>query len=283
MPRNFFVLLQEQWNAGKFVCVGLDTDINRIPTSVPGGNQWEKIVNFNEKIIMATHDLVCAYKLNSAFYEAIGAPGLFALHETVQRIHRVNAEIPVIDDAKRGDIGNTNNGYIRSIFDYYGFDAVTVNPYVGAEEGIQSFLDQKDKGIIILVRTSNKGAKEIQDLYVQVDGRAQRLYEVIARKAAENWNANGNCCVVVGATYPEEFRQTRSIIGDIPVLVPGIGAQGGDLEATVKAGLNSKKQGMIINSSRGIIFASSGPDYAEAARRETQKLHDAISQVLATI
>ena len=212
---------------------------------------------FNQKIIDQTHDLVCAYKPNFAFYEAQGIDGWQDLKKTIDYLKTKHSEIPVIADAKRGDIGNTNQAYAKAIFDDLKFDAVTVNPYVG-REGLQPFLDQKDKGIIILCKTSNPGSGEFQDL----------VWQKVAENVVRDWNKNHNCLLVVGATYPEELAQVRKIVGDMTLLVPGIGAQGGEVEATVKAGLNSKKAGIIINSSRGIIFADN-PGLAAKTLRDT--------------
>jgi orotidine-5'-phosphate decarboxylase len=162
---------------------------------------------------------------------------------------------------------------MKAAFDYLGVDAITVHPYLGAE-ALRPFLDRADKGIIVLCRTSNPGAREFQDL--EVGGKP--LYKVVARQVAERWNEHGNCAVVVGATYPDELAEIRSIIGDMPILIPGIGAQGGDVEKTVKAGKSADGTGMIINSSRGVIFASSGEDFAEAARTEVERLNGLINQ-----
>ena len=239
------------------VCVGLDTDISKIKE-----NQFL----FNKTIIEATHDLVCSYKLNTAFYESIGHEGIKALKDSCDYLIKKYPDIPIIIDAKRADIGNTNKGYVQFVFTYLGADAVTVHPYLG-EEAIRPFLDCKDKGIIILCRTSNPGAGEFQDL----EAGNIPLYKIVAKNVASKWNSNKNCMLVVGATYPNELREVRKIVGDMTLLVPGIGAQGGDLEATLKAGLNSKKQGLIINSSRGIIFAENPRDEAMKLRNNINK------------
>ena len=239
------------------LCVGLDSDIYKIK-----GNQ----LSFNKKIIEATHDLVCSYKLNTAFYESIGHEGVNTLKDTCDYLVEKYPEIPIIIDAKRADIGNTNKGYVQFVFTYLGADAVTVHPYLG-EEAIRPFLDEKEKGIIILCRTSNKGAGEFQDLKA---GNVP-LYKIVAKNVSNKWNVNKNCMLVVGATYPDELKEVRKIVGDMTLLVPGIGAQGGDLEATLKAGLNSKKQGLIINSSRGIIFAKNPRDEAMKLRNEINR------------
>lgn len=282
--RNFRQMLEAKWSEGKFVCVGLDSEDEKIPLSVRQASVANTIVEFNRAIVKATKDLVCAYKPNIAFYEAHGNEGIAALHRTIVDIHYLAPDIPVILDAKRADIGNTNNGYVKMAFASLGVDAITVHPYLG-QEALQPFLEQKDKGIIVLCRTSNPGAGEFQDLRVRYklspsDSNTGHmpLYQYVAKQVAEHWNKNGNCALVVGATAPEELREVRSIVGDIPILIPGIGAQGGDVEKTISAGKDSRGWGMIINSSRGIIFASNGEDFADAARRETMKLHDLINQ-----
>ncbi len=289
--RHFMELLGTQHAKGNFVCVGLDSEFGRIPKSAhTRGHEVDvtianTIVEFNRRIVEATHDIVCSYKPNIAFYEAHGAEGLAALHRTITDIRNIAPDVPVILDAKRGDIGNTNNGYVQMAFDYLNVDAITVPPYLGGES-LQPFLARPEKGIIVLCRTSNLGAGEFQDLevsaYWENTAHPMKLYEYIALRVSNDWNENGNCGLVVGATYPEELASVRRIVGDMPILIPGIGAQGGDLEKTVQAGKNTRSQGMIINSSRGIIFASNGPDFAEAARRETLKLHEAITQCLSS-
>lgn len=274
--RNFRELLEAKWDEKKFVCVGLDSDLEKIPEAARKGSTRETIVAFNRAIVDATKDLVCAYKPNSAFYEARGDAGWAALRETTQYILEQAPGVPVILDAKRADIGNTNKGYVDSFFTYLQMDAVTVHPYLGGE-ALEPFLEQKDKGIIVLCRTSNKGAGEMQDL--DVDG--EPLYKRVARLVAEQWNTNGNCGVVAGATYPEELKDIRAIVGeDMPILIPGIGAQGGDLEKAVEAGKNAEGKGMMINVSRSVIFASKEEDFAERAREQTQKLHGTIGKVL---
>ncbi len=231
------------------LCVGLDSDGRKLPKHLK--NEKYPQFTFNKAIINATHDLVCAYKPNSAFYEARGADGIAELKMTCDYLHRCDLQIPIILDAKRGDIGSTNEDYIDYAFDYLGADAITLHPYLG-REALQSFLDRKDKGCIILCKTSNPGAGEIQDLKI---GR-KPLYQVIAEKVTNEWNVNGNCMLVVGAPYPDELEIVRRIVGDMTLLVPGIGTQGGDIEKTLKAGLNSKNSGMIINVSRAIVFAN---------------------------
>lgn len=270
MDRNYRELLEAQWEAGKFLCVGLDTDFEKMPEHLKG-SLGESIVNFNRAIIDATKDIVGAYKPNTAFYEAYGDVGVDALKQTVSYILEQAPEIPVILDAKRADIGNTNNGYVHFAFDHIQADAITVHPYLGSE-ALEPFLAREEKGVIVLCRTSNLGAGEVQDLIV--DG--QPLYISVAQCVAKKWNARGNCSVVVGATYPEELKKVRAEIGDMPILIPGIGAQGGDIEKTVLAGRDSRGAGMVIAASRAVIYASSGADFADAARRSAQELDSAI-------
>lgn len=276
--RHFKKLLEEQWSRNNFVCVGLDSDPNKIPscaqlrTTEGELDIIKTITRFNRAIVEATKDLVCAYKPNSAFYEAYGSLGMEALQQTIADIHAIAPAVPVILDAKRADIGNTNNGYETSAFDFLKADAITLHPYLGGK-ALAPFLDRKEKGIIILCRTSNPDSGEIQNLLVE----GEPLYRIVARRVSSDWNKNENCSLVVGATYPEELADVRSLVGNMPFLIPGIGAQGGDLEATVRAAKNQESTGMIINSSRGIIFASQEKDFAEAARRETEKLRVAIN------
>ncbi len=252
------------------VCGGLDSDWEKLPEVVKKEDYPQ--FAFNKAIVDATHDLVCAYKPNSAFYEYLGSEGIRQLKLTCDYIREFYPGIPIILDAKRADIESTNKGYVSYAFDYLGVDAITLNPYLG-KEALQPFLDCKNKGCIILCKTSNYGA-EFQML--EFDG--EPLYKIVARKVVEEWNTNNNCLLVVGATFPQELAGVRKIAGDITLLIPGIGVQGADLGKTVVAGLNSKKAGMIINSSRSIIFASDGNDFAEKAREEAQKLRKTINQ-----
>ncbi len=270
---EFIQKLKKKWNEGKFVCIGLDPVLDKLP-EITKGNFFE----FNKAIIDETHDLVACYKPNAAFYEAKGAVGIGELQQTCEYISQKYSDIPIILDAKRGDIGSTNEGYVKFIFDYLKADAVTLNPYLG-KEALQPFLSMKEKGMVILCKTSNPGSGEFQDL--QVNGMP--LCQIIAQKVISEWNENGNICFVVGGTYPEEFKIIRKIVGDIPILIPGIGAQGGDLEKTIINGKDSKNRGMIISSSRGIIFASESDDFADKARSETQKLSDEIKKYLSKV
>src|SRR6266568_1041273 len=273
---TFISKLEHCWQQGNFVCVGLDSDYEQLPVGVQRSTSIEEAVFvFNREIIDATHDLVCAYKPNAACYEAQGEAGLRALMRTVYYIREMYPTIPVILDAKRADIGSTNVGYVGAAFDRLGVDAITVHPYLG-KEALAPFLACKEKGIIVLAKTSNPGSGEFQDMLV---GEARDpLYQVVARHVAQSWNENGNCGVVVGATYPAELQKVRAIVGDLPILIPGIGVQGGEIAATVRAGRDSRGWGMIINSSRGIIFASHESDFAQAARTATEWLRTEINR-----
>ncbi len=280
MNRNFRDMFDAQWTSGKIVSVGLDSEFDKIPRSARRGSVSDTIFFFNASIVDATKDLVCAYKPNIALYSGLGAEAMQALKETISYIHASAPLVPVILDSKRADIGNTNLGYVREAFGFLDADAITVNPYFGAE-ALRPFLDQKNKGVFVLCCTSNLGSNEFQGLDVcgdTVPGCYMPFYKYVAHRVANYWDKNGNCGLVVGATYPEELREVRRMALDMPILIPGIGAQGGDVEKTVTAGRGGPRQQMIINASRSIIFASNGPDFAEAARRETEKLHNLINQ-----
>ena len=252
-------------NTNSLVCVGLDSDVEKLPAGVDQ-------LAFNKAIVDATHDLVCAYKPNTAFYEAQGAEGIQVLKDTCDYIRSVAPEVLIILDAKRADIGNTNAGYVQFAYDYLGADAITLHPYLGSE-ALEPFLKRGDKGAIILCRTSNPGSGEFQDR--PIDGH--KLYEHVAKMVANDWNGQQNCMLVVGATYPEEAARVRALVGDdVWFLVPGVGAQGGSVEATMNAAQNSHGDGLIISSSRDILFASSGSDFAEAARAKAETLRSEI-------
>lgn len=262
-------LLAAHFAGGRHLVVGLDTDPERIPEAVaPGAAAAERVVEFNRRIVEATADLACAYKPNAAFYEALGGDGFRALAETVAAIRRDAPGAAVILDAKRADIGSTNAGYVAAAFDQLGADAVTVHPYLGGE-ALAPFLERAEKLIFVLARTSNPGAGEFQDLIA--DGVP--LYRHVARAVAGSWNAAGNCGLVVGATYPEEMRAVREdVAAEMPILIPGAGAQGGDVAAVVAANRDAGSNAFLINSSRSILYASSGEDFAEAARAEARAL-----------
>ena len=250
------------------LCVGLDPDPERMPKNIG-------VFEFNQVIIEATSDLVCAYKLNFAFYEALGE-GLDVLERTIKYIPD---DIPVIGDAKRGDIGNTAKAYAKAIFTNLNCDATTVNPYLGFDS-IEPFIKYEDRGVFILCRTSNAGARDFQSLRCEESGLGYRpLFELVARKASQ-WNTYGNIGLVVGATYPAELRLIRENHPDMPLLIPGIGAQSGDLASAVRYGVNAQGEKAIINSSRQIIYASPKKDFAEVARRVASSLRDQINSYL---
>ncbi len=267
--------IEKLTNAAKknksLLCVGLDPDPKLMPDKVG-------VFEFNKAIIEATADLVCAYKPNLAFYEVLGSEGMDALKQTVKYIPD---DIPVIADAKRGDIGNTAKAYAKAIFDNFNFDATTVNPYLGFDS-VEPFIQYTNKGVFILCRTSNAGAADFQSLHCETEEHGYRpLFEIVALKASQ-WNIYGNIGLVVGATYPEELKLIRDGHPDMPLLIPGIGAQGGDLASTVRYGVNAKGEGAIINSSRGIIYASPGKDFAQAARQAASSLQEQINYFLST-
>lgn len=243
-----------------WLCIGLDPDAERMPEV--------DVLQFNKAIVEATSDLVCAYKPNLAFYEALGTQGLVTLEKTIKHIP---GHIPVIGDAKRGDIGNTAKAYAKALFSVLGFDAATVNPYLG-HDSIEPFISYRDKGVFILCRTSNKGAADFQDR--RIDGLP--LYEVVAQKAKE-WNIHGNVGLVVGATYSEQLKKVRSICPEMPLLIPGIGAQGGDLASAVRYGVDAHGEKATINVSRQILYASREKDFAQAARNAAEKIRSQIN------
>jgi orotidine-5'-phosphate decarboxylase len=262
---TFYQKLALIWKKhNSLLCVGLDSDFDHLPPAVKK-QKFPQYV-FNKAIIDATHDLVCAYKPNSAFYEAGGDKGIVELKMTCDYLRKKYPDIVIILDAKRADIGSTNNGYVTYAYDYLGADAVTLHPYLG-REALQPFLDRKEKGSIILCRTSNPGAGEFQDT----------LYQKVAKHVAKDWNTNSNCSLVVGATYPAQLAIVRRIVKNMPLLIPGIGAQGGDIAKTVHAGVDRHGAGAIINASRSIIFSSGSLDFAEKAREEAQKLKKQIN------
>lgn len=250
------------------LCVGLDPDRTRMPL--------QDVSVFNKAIIEATADLVCAYKPNFAFYEQLGKGGLEALDETLRTIP---SNISVIGDAKRTDIGSTSAAYARALFETWGVDATTVNPYFG-QDALEPFFAYPDKGVFVLCRTSNPGARDFQDLQVTEEGKSRSLYQVVASKARA-WNTHGNVGLVVGATYPSELEEVRRICGDMPILIPGVGAQGGDLEAAVKNGVDSDGRGILINVSRQVLYAGNDVrTFARAARDTALQIRNSINTTL---
>lgn len=266
---TFMQQLKQTWqDHGSLVCVGLDPDPKRFPETLQ--DDGDAVFTFCAAIADATADLVCAFKPQIAHFAALGAED--ALKRLIAHIHDKHPGIPVILDAKRGDIGSTARHYAEEAFDRYQADAVTANPYLG-HDSIAPFLARADKGVILLCRTSNPGGADFQNL----DCSGKPLYLHVAETIARRWNGNHNCALVTGATYPEELGQVRQLVGDMPLLVPGIGAQGGDVEAVLKHGLSSHGTGLIISSSRAILYASHDDDFADAARAAAQTLRDDIN------
>ena len=247
------------------LCVGLDPDPNRLA--------GRDVAAYLCAVVEATSDLVCAFKPNLAFYEQYGEAGYAALRAVLRAIPD---HIPVIADAKRGDIGHTAEAYARAIFDELGFDAATVNPYLGGD-AVAPFVDRASKGVFIVCRTSNPGAGDLQDLPVVTEAGGRPLYEAVAELAVA-WNRHGNVGLVAGATYPAEIRRLRKVCPDMPFLLPGIGSQAGDLESAVLAGLDAQGGGIVVNAARSVLYASDGPDFAEAARAAAQALRAAIEE-----
>ncbi|MGK0472904.1 MAG: orotidine-5'-phosphate decarboxylase [Candidatus Azotimanducaceae bacterium] len=252
---NFYQILQQRRaKTNSLLCVGLDTDPDRIPQIL--ANDPDPMFSFNREIIDATHDLVACYKPQIAYYSAVGAEDtLIATIEYAQKLG-----VPVLLDAKRGDIGSTAEMYAKELFGRFRADAVTVNPYMGLD-AMQPFLDYVDKGIYILCRTSNPGGSDLQNLILE---GGKMVYEHVAEKAAGDWNGHNNVALVVGATRPEEIGRIRSIVGEMEFLLPGVGSQGADIEALMK---NGQGGGLTINSSRSVVYASEQSDFAVAARR----------------
>lgn len=271
-PNTFTQQLQSAWaSQGSMLCVGFDPDPKRLPPSLQGKS--EGIYEFCREIADATADLVCAFKPQFAYFASQGAEP--QLEKLIGYLKNKYPEIPVILDSKRGDIGSTAEHYALEAFERYGADAVTVNPYMGLDS-VEPYLRHAGKGVIILCRTSNPGGSDLQFLNISPSG--EPLYLHVAKLAAQKWNASGQISLVVGATFPEEIAKVREIVGEMPLLIPGIGAQGGDIDATVKAGsiANKPGTGMMINSSRAILYASSGPDFAEAARKVALSTRNAL-------
>ena len=269
---TFTQQLQSAWaSQGSMLCVGFDPDPKRLPVTFQG--KTEGIYEFCREIADATADTVCAFKPQFAYFASQRAEA--QLEKLVRYLKDKYPHIPVILDSKRGDIGSTADHYALEAFDRYGADAVTVNPYMGFDT-IEPYLKHAGKGVIVLCRTSNPGGSDLQFLNVSPNG--EPLYLHVAKLAAQQWNKSGQVSLVVGATFPEEIAKVRAIVGEMPLLIPGIGAQGGDIDATVKAGRipNKPGTGMIINSSRSILYASSGNDFAQAARQVAITTRDAL-------
>ncbi|WP_027080849.1 orotidine-5'-phosphate decarboxylase [Luteimonas mephitis] len=267
---SFIHSLRQRWaTSGSLVCVGLDPEPAKFPARFAGDT--DAVFAFCRDIVDATAQYACAFKPQIAHFAARGAED--ALDRLVAHIHAAHPDIPVILDAKRGDIGSTAQRYAAEAFDRFRADAVTANPYLG-RDSVQPFLDRTDRGVVILCHTSNPGAGDFQDLLV--DGRP--LYQHVAERVARDWNGHGNCALVVGATWPEQLREVRAIVGDMPLLIPGVGTQGGDVAAVVNNGLAADGAGLLVSSSRAILYASSGDDYAEAAMSAAKSLRDEINR-----
>jgi orotidine-5'-phosphate decarboxylase len=259
----FFELLREaQRRNNSFLCVGLDPD----PALMPGRD----VVSFVRAVVEATSDLVCAYKPNLGFFEALGAGGMETLRAALAS---VPGDIPVIADGKRGDIPSTARFYAQALFEVYGVDAVTVNPYLGGDS-LEPFLAYADRGVFVLCRTSNPGASQVQDLLL-TDGR--HLYEAVAEQA-KGWNIRGNVGLVVGATWPEQLARLRALCPDMTFLLPGVGAQGAEAKATVRAALDAGGRGFIISSSRQVLYAARGKGFAKGAREAALALREEINR-----
>lgn len=262
---TFMEKLRNRWHkSGSMLCVGLDPELSKMPACL--GADKDRIFEFNRAIIDATHDLVCAYKPQAAYYAGQDADDQLA--KTIDYIHENYPEVPVILDVKRGDIGATARMYAKEAFDRYAADALTVNPYMGTDT-LEVFLERADKGVIVLCRTSNPGSGDFQSLTME---SGKPLYLEVAERAASKWNGNGNVGLVVGATYPEELARVRRAVGDLFLLVPGVGAQGGSVAKVLANGCDSTGYGLVINSSRGIIYASKESDFAERSRMAAEQL-----------
>ncbi len=269
---TFIDQLNAAWQKNNsLLCVGLDPDTARFPAHLQGKS--DAIFQFCAEIVDATADLACAFKPQIAYFAARRAED--QLEALIAHIHEKHPGVPVILDAKRGDIGSTAEQYAIEAFERYRADAVTLSPYMG-RDSVEPWLAYTDKGIILLCRTSNPGGSDLQFQKVSPGGTA--LYELVAEKAAKEWNTTGQCALVVGATFPGEIERVRGIVGDMPLLVPGIGAQGGDVESTVKAGKTGAGTGLMINSSRAILYASKGEDFATAARAVALQTRDEINR-----
>jgi orotidine-5'-phosphate decarboxylase len=274
MTHTFMQALRARWqSADTLVCVGLDPEPAKFPARF--ANDPDAVFAFCRDIADATAGYACAFKPQIAHFAALGAED--ALQQLIAHLHAAHPGVPVILDAKRGDIGSTAQRYVGEAFERFEADAVTVNPYLG-RDSVQPFLDRSDKGVVILCRTSNPGAADLQDLPVAHAGATRPLYQHVAETIARDWNGHGNVSLVVGATWPEQLREVRAIVGDMPFLVPGVGAQGGDVEAVVTHAKAADGTGLMVSSSRAILYASSGDDYADAAARETRTLRDAINR-----
>jgi len=267
---TFMQALRKRWNdSGSLVCVGLDPEPAKFPKGFAGDDAG--VYDFCRAIVDATAEYACAFKPQIAHFAALGAE--LTLQRLIAHIHDCHPGVPVLLDAKRGDVGNTAERYVVEAFDRYAADAVTLNPYLG-RDSVQPFLDRADRGVVLLCRTSNPGAQDFQDL----DCGGAPLYQRVAETIARDWNGNGNCLLVTGATWPQELASVRAIVGEMPLLVPGVGAQGGDVAAVVSNGKTADGGGLLVSSSRAILYAGQGEDFADAAHAAAQALRDEINR-----
>ncbi len=271
----FMRALRDRWaDSNSLVCVGLDPEPSKFPARFTGDP--DAVFAFCRDIVDATAPYACSFKPQIAHFAALAAED--ALQRLIAHVHAMHPGIPVILDSKRGDIGSTARHYAAEAFDRYAADAVTANPYLGGDS-LQPLLDRAERGVVVLCRTSNPGARDLQDLVVSAEGGDHRpLYQHVAAKVAREWNGNGNCMLVVGATWPRQLREVRAIVGDLPLLVPGVGAQGGDVEAVVASAKSADGTGLVVSSSRAILYASGGDDYADAAAAAARALRDEINR-----
>ncbi len=269
---NFHQKLQRIWQQNNsLVCVGLDPDLEKLPRHL--GTDNKAILAFNKALIDATADLVCAYKPQIAYYSAVGAEA--ELEQSISHIKNHYSHIPVILDAKRGDIGATAKQYAKEAFERYQADALTVNPYMGFDT-LEPYFEYNNKGVIVLCHTSNPGAKQLQELRLSQSGL--RLFEYVASEARKLFDQGAQISLVLGATLAEELKTVRAIVGDMPLLVPGLGAQGGDLQATIKNGLGKTNPALILNNSRALIYADSSVNFAQCCRQACTDMRDKIRE-----
>jgi orotidine-5'-phosphate decarboxylase len=261
-------LLETSRRRRSLLCIGLDPLPERLPRHLRSSP--DSVYSFCAAIMEATADLACAFKPNIAFFEALGAPGI----ETLQHLCALPRAAPMILDAKRGDIDSTAEAYARMAFEVLDADAVTLSPYLGADS-LEPFLRHPERGCFILCKTSNSGSTDLQDLKL---ANGSPLFLEVARRARDQWNGRGNVGLVVGATHPDALAAVRALCPDLPLLVPGVGAQGGALEGAVRAAVDGTGERVLVNASRSILYASDGPDFAEAARAEASRLRDALNQ-----
>ncbi|MGC8832514.1 MAG: orotidine-5'-phosphate decarboxylase [Armatimonadota bacterium] len=283
MP-SFLDKLQGAWErSGSLLCVGLDPNTEMLPApfasaaSADPTGKARAVLEFCLRIIDAVHPFVCAFKPQYACFAALGPEGISALRDVIAHAREIAPELPVILDAKKADIGVTSRMYAVEAFDVLGADAVTANPYMGFD-ALEPFLERPERGVFVLCRTSNPGAGEVQELLVSTERGELPLYLAVAFMVSHRWNINGNCGLVVGATNPAELSKVRAEVGELPILVPGVGAQGGDLRSCISAGLDVRKSGLVVNVSRAVLYAGRNDDFDEAARQQAKRFRDEINR-----